>query len=150
MKIFTLFICSLFLASCITHNNFKKLPDEGEYSLSKDELTNKYSDIEVYEKEWRGFSPNMPFEKDLIEKLGLPSKIERSWGPHALTLGLSALIFTDPFLAMLIALRPTPMKEYIFKKGKYCIKAIISYDVFVGYEDYVVNWKWMEGNAECA
>ena len=138
-----------FLTSCISHRDFSKLPMENEYELPRDVLVKKYSDIEEYEKGWRGFAPNMPFERDLVSKLGLPDKREDLWGRHALSLGVAAAILSDPLLLVVIALRPTPMKEYVFKKGNYCIKALVSYDAFVGYEDYVVNWLWKEGTEEC-
>ena len=64
MKVVTVLVCLILFSGCATTNPLGPLPtDMQEYYLSKNELIEKYPDISVYEKNWRGFYPNYPLKK---------------------------------------------------------------------------------------
>ena len=151
MKVVLLIVISLVSAGCATHAPISKLPDsEIDYKLGKNELVKKYPDIAEYETEWRGFSPNWPLEKDVVEQLGAPIKVERDWWYPVVVIGTALAINAGPFTwSVLIAMRPDTPKIYYFEKDNYCIKAAVDRTIVNGYEPYMYSWEWEENSSDC-
>ncbi len=148
-------ICVL-ATGCATTNNFKSLPLEStDFELSYEKLTEKYPEIPVYEKQFRGFSPNTPLAKDLVTVWGEPDAKKTSWtyfpqlgGTFAAT---GIILKTGP-VPLLIAggaallIRPVPSETYIWQKGNYCIETITD-KTFPNYKKRVVYWNWTDIHA---
>ena len=151
MKVVVVILMSIFSIGCATHHNISSLPTSNDgYKLSKGELVSKYPEIAEYEKVWRGFSPNFPLEKDVIEQLGEPEKVKRDWWYPVVMIGTALAINASPFVwGIVFAVRPDTPKLYYFEKGDYCIRAGIDRTFISGYSPYMTVWKWEENSDEC-
>ena len=148
---FLLLGVQLFIVGCATNKPLTLLPESGaDYSLSKSELSNKHPEITSYAEHWRGFSPNYPTEKNLLDRLGEPIKTEKHWSEPILTVGVLAAISADPIVwVFMFALRPYPSKTHLFKKGSYCVEAKIDRSISTNYEPRMISWMWNENKESC-
>ncbi len=136
---------------CATHKPLTSMPkDEKEYSQSKEALVKGYSDIQMYEKNWRGFNPNFPLVSNVESHLGEPVKTKRDWWYLTSIIATGIAINAHPiFWGVMIAVRPdTPKKNY-YKKGNHCIKAHVDKTFLSGYKPYVFSWEWSEDKRAC-
>lgn len=151
MRIFLVIFLSIFIVGCATNKPLTSLPESvADYSLSRNNLTNSFPEIASYEERWRGFSPNFPTEKNLVDRLGEPKKIKRAWWEAIFMVGYLAAISADPIVwAIAFALRPYPTKTYFFEKGSYCVEAKIDKSISTGYESRMISWAWNENKEKC-
>lgn len=145
-------ICIL-ATGCVTTNNFKSLPLEStDFELPYEKLTEKYTEIPIYEKKFRGFSPNTPLAEDLVSVWGEPDAKKTDWTYFPLlggTLAATGIIFkTSPVPLLVVGgfvllIRPVPPETYIWQKGNYCIETITD-KTFPNYKKRVIYWNWTD------
>lgn len=150
-RIFIVSIC-LLAFGCATTRNFESLPVQSEdFELPYEKLAEKYPEVPVYEKRFRGLSPNEPLAEDLIKVWGNPDSEKTSWSYFSTiggTLVLMGVLFQNPLpplaaggIALLI--RPVSPKTYIWFKGKYCIETHIDTSI-PNYKEQITSWKWTD------
>jgi len=139
------------LTGCASVTSFKSLPkSEDEFLLEKTKLVEKYPEISVYEKKWRGFSPQYPSEQALKSEFGEPNVVKRDWLYPITMVGTLAILSADPVVwFMVFAVRPDTPKTYFYKKGNYCIKALIDRTFLGFYSEYMNSWEWEEKAESC-
>ncbi len=145
-------VASIFfiLAGCTTNKPLTALPESNdEYSLSVEELSEKYPDIPKYEKTWRGFKPNHPPEENIVEHLGEPDYKKRNWWYPIVMAGTLVVIGADPlFWGFILALRPNIPEIYYYEKGNHCIKIPMDRSIATKYQQRMISWEWLN-KKEC-
>lgn len=136
---------------CATHKPLTSMPkDEKEYSQSKEALVKGYSDIQMYEKNWRGFNPNFPLISNIESHLGEPVKTKRDWWYPASIIATGIVINANPIVwGIVIAIRPDTPKENYYKKGNQCIKVKVDRTFLSVYKPYILSWEWSEDKKAC-
>ena len=140
---------TILLSGCTTKKlNLPTTPKE--YTMSKKELIEKYPDIKTYESRWN-FSFTRPSKDTLIEKLGDPDKIKRDWWTHIILAGELALLQAQPVVwGMVFLISPDTPKDYIYKKGDYCIKVHTLKNIAHLYKPTIAYWTWDKvGDKDC-
>ncbi len=150
----TVILLCVLLTGCITSKNFESLPrDAADFQLSYEQLAQKYPEVPLYGKKFRGFTANMPPSCDLIEVWGKPEveKTDHWFFPQmGLTLAVvSVALNTTPVViaetaAIVLAIRPVPPQKYVWYKENYCIEAFID-TAFPQYRRRVARWTWTDG-----
>src|SRR5438093_21165 len=96
-KKITSFMFMVTLTGCVSVTSFKSLPkSEDEFLLEKTKLVEKYPEISVHEKKWRGFSRQFPSEQALKSEFGEPNVVKRDWLYPITMVGTLAIISADP------------------------------------------------------
>lgn len=151
-KILVIVICIL-ATGCVTTNNFKSLPLQStDFELPYERLTEKYPEIPVYEKKFRGFSQNTPLAESLIDVWGKPDAVDTEWyyypvlGGGMAVIGVVLQTGPVPILAaggLALLIRPAPPETQIWHKGNYCIEAKTD-RTFPDYKKRVIYWRWTD------
>ena len=90
-------VAFMFVTGCATHAPLLQVPSEIDaFSLPKDQLDVLYTDVPLYEKQWRGLSPNFPLMESVDSVLGEPKVVKRDWWYPIIMVGTLAAISADP------------------------------------------------------
>lgn len=151
MRLIPLLLIFALLAGCSTTTALTSVPKSNEdFLLSKTQLDAQYPEIPANEKRLRIFSPSYPTETSLFNELGSPKKTDRDVLPMVASLGLLALLQTDPIaIGIYFAIFPDIPSTHYFQKGNYCIEAHTIRSLGGAYSKRMMYWKWKENAKTC-
>lgn len=146
----------LCLSACTTIQPFTTLPiSPSTFTLPSDQLRERFPDIAEYENRSRGLSANTPLAQSLIYTWGEPRQKKLRYGYLAgMGAGLvGAGILAGPLPALaagvvVATIRPAIPTYYYWRKGNYCIEALVDKTIDQGYKRRMLYWTWYEHSAE--
>lgn len=150
IKICLLCLFACVSAGCITTTSIQKLPTTTEaFRTPPDQLRADYPEIAEYEKVFRGFIVNTPYEKQLISAWGEPDQKKMDWvypsTMGATLIGCGFLFGPVPALittGIAVTIRPYPFEYYYWRKDDYCIEAKFDHAILNAYNGSMIYWKW--------